>query len=383
MSKVKVRIGLIVLVVLILVVGIVLYLGKAPASYKIAHLAPLTGDASFQGQILVNAAKLAVDEINAKGGINGVPIEYIPVDETSSTATGIEAVRKAMALNPVAVIGPNRSGTILAAENLWKSGKIPFITDGTNANTTKKGNPNTFRIQIASTYWIPILARTAKEHYDVKKPAVIYGTNEYSKGLWDATEPALKKYGLNAVTVQTYNDGDRDFTAQLLKIKAAEADALFVYGYEAEIGMILRQRVELGMKNLLVFGERGCSSPAIEKLAGTANIEGLVCSTTLSQGDPEAGRQGFIKKYNDTYKSPLSPTHVNHYDSVYILSDIIKRVGGNSEKIQTELSKLDYKGTLGHYQADKEGNFVHSIYSQVFKDGKWNLLLREDYPVNR
>ncbi len=347
----------------------------------IAHLAPLTGDASFQGQILVNCAKMAVDEINANGGINGAQIEYIPVDETSTTATGIEAVRKAIALNPAAVIGPNRSGTILAAEELWKEAKIPFITDGTNAQTTQKGNPYTFRIQIASTYWIPILARTAKEHYNVTKPAVIYGTNEYSKGLWDATEPALKQYGLKPVTVQTYNDGDRDFTAQLLKIKESGADALFCYGYEAEIGMILKQRVQLGMKDLLVFGERGCSSPAIEQLAGKDNIEGLVCSTTLSQGDPETGRQEFIKKYTEKYNGAISPTHTNHYDSIYILADIIGRVGSDHEKIREELAKLDYTGALGRYQADSEGNLVHTIYTQVFKDGKWNLLLQEDYPV--
>ncbi|HBL36122.1 MAG TPA: ABC transporter substrate-binding protein [Firmicutes bacterium] len=371
------------LVVALLLLVCSFTLTAAPKSYKIAHLAPLTGDASFQGQILVNAAKMAVDEINAKGGINGVPIEYIPVDETSSTTSGIEAVRKAIALNPVAVIGPNRSGTILAAENLWKRAKIPFITDGTNADTTKKGNPYTFRIQIASTYWIPILARTAKEYYNVQKPAVIYGTNEYSKGLWDATEPALTQYGLKAVTVQTYNDGDRDFTAQLLKIKAAGADALFCYGYEAEIGMILRQRVELGMKDLLVFGERGCSSPAIEQIAGTANIEGLVCSTTLSQGDPDPKRQEFIKKYTGSFKEGLSPTHVNHYDSIYILADIIGRVGTNHEKVRNELAKLDYQGALARYQADKEGNLVHTIYTQVFQDGQWKLLLQEDYPVTR
>lgn len=373
-------------IVLLVIMGSSLLLGgcnNKPESYKIVHLAPLTGDASFQGQILVNAAKMAVDEINEKGGINGVPIEYVTVDETSSTTTGIEAVRKAIALEPVAVIGPNRSGTILAAEDLWRQAKIPFITDGTNADTTKKGNPYTFRIQIPSTYWIPILAKTAKEHFNVTRPAVLYGNNEYSKGLWDATLPALAEYGLEPVTIQTYNDGDRDFTAQLLQIKNAGADALFLYGYEAELGLILRQRMELGMENVLVFGERGCASPAVEELAGTANIEGLVCSTTFSQGDPDPKRQEFIKKYEEKFEEPLSPTHINHYDSIYILADIIGRVGGNREKIREELSKLDYEGVLAHYQADKEGNLVHTIYTQIFKDGKWQLLLKEEYPVER
>ena len=165
MSKKLVKRILFLVVISALLLGTALVASAQPESYRIVHLAPLTGDASFQGQILVNAAKMAVDEINANGGINGVPIEYVTVDETSSTATGIEAVRKAIDLDPVAVIGPNRSGTILAAEDLWRQAKIPFITDGTNADTTRKGNPYTFRIQIASTYWIPILAHTAKDYY--------------------------------------------------------------------------------------------------------------------------------------------------------------------------------------------------------------------------
>lgn len=380
MSKKLMKRSLFLLVISALLLGTAFVASAQPESYRIVHLAPLTGDASFQGQILVNAAKMAVDEINANGGINGVPIEYLTVDETSSTATGIEAVRKAIDLDPVAVIGPNRSGTILAAEDLWREAKIPFITDGTNADTTRKGNPYTFRIQIASTYWIPILAHTAKEYYGVEKAAIIYGTNEYSKGLYDATAPALEQYGIEEAIVQTYNDGDRDFTAQLLRIRASGAQAMFCYGYEAEIGMILRQRMQLGMGDLLVFGERGCSSPAVEEVAGKENIEGLVASTTLSQADPDPKRQAFMEKYNNMFPNePLSPTHVNHYDSIYILADIIGRVGADREAIRDELANLDYQGTLAHYRADSEGNLVHTIYTQVVQDGEWVLLLEENH----
>jgi len=367
--------------ILLVLAGLVAPVSAQPESYRIVHLAPLTGDASFQGQILINCAQMAVDEINAAGGINGVPIEFIPVDETSSTTTGIEAVLKAIELDPVAVVGPNRSGTILAAEHHWKEAKIPFITDGTNAQTTKVGNPYTFRIQVESTYWIPILARTARDYFDVERPAVLYGTNEYSKGLFDATSAAFEQYGLEPVIVQTYNDGDRDFTAQLLKIQAAGADALFVYGYEAELGMIIKQRTQLGMGDLIVFGERGCASPAVEEVAGLENIEGLVAATTLSFGDPNPSVQEFIRKYNERFDLAMSPTHTNHYDSIYILADIIGRVGADREAIREELSKLDFQGALAHYQADSEGNLVHTIYTQVFEDGEWKLLLVENIPI--
>lgn len=376
MCKSWIKRALILSMMLVLVGSVMVH---AQETIKICHLAPLTGDASFQGQILINAAKLAVDEINAAGGINGKLIEYIPIDETSSSSSGIEAVRKAIAMDPVAVIGPNRSGTILAAEHLWRQAKIPFLVDGTNAAITKRGNPYTFRMQVESTYWIPLLVKTAVEYYDVKRPAVLYGLNEYSKGLWEATMKPMEEYGLKPVTVQTYNDGDRDFTAQLLKIRAAKADALFVYGYEAELGMIIRQRTELGMGDLLIFGERGVASPAVMELAGAENMEGVVCSTTLSPGDPDPKVQEFIKKYYANFDEGLSPTHVGHYDSVYILADIISRVGTDREAIREEMSKLDYVGTLGHYRCDDEGNCLHTMYTQVYENGKWRILLTEDY----
>lgn len=149
MCKSWIKRALILSMMLVLVGSVMVH---AQETIKICHLAPLTGDASFQGQILINAAKLAVDEINAAGGINGKLIEYIPIDETSSSSSGIEAVRKAIAMDPVAVIGPNRSGTILAAEHLWRQAKIPFLVDGTNAAITKRGNPYTFRMQVESVF---------------------------------------------------------------------------------------------------------------------------------------------------------------------------------------------------------------------------------------
>ncbi len=355
----------------------------APKTYKIAHLSPLTGSASSYGYYMVNAAKMAVEEINAKGGVNGVMLEYMEIDETSNSAQAIDAAYKAVAWDPLVILGPNRSGGVLAAEFVWKEAKIPTITDGTSAETTRKGNPYTFRMQISSEYWIPLLVRTAVEVYKSKKIAVMYGLNDYSKANWVATEPAMKKYGITPVTVQTFNDGDQDFTAQLLKVKASGADALFVYSYTPEIGMILKQRAELGMPNLLVFSERAASVPSVEDLAGTKNYEGLVCTTTLSPGDPRPGVQKFIKDYEAKYKHIVSSTHINHYDSVYIVADIIKRVGPDREKIRQELAKLDYVGVLGHYVADKEGNFVHTMYTQVRENGKWKLLLTEEYPVVR
>jgi branched-chain amino acid transport system substrate-binding protein len=356
-----------------------------PKTLKIVHLAPLTGAASSYGFHLVDAAKMAVEEINAKGGVklpdgNTVKIEYIEVDETSNSAGAIDGTRKAISLDPLVMIGPNRIGGVLAAEKLWKEAKIPTITDGTSAQTTRQGNPYTFRNQISSEYWIPLLVKTAAETYHVKKPAVIYGLNDYSKANWVATEPAMQKYGIKPVTVQTFNDNDQDFSAQLLAIKKSGADSIFLYAYTPEVGKITRQRSELGMQNIPIFSERAASDPAAMNLAGKENFEGMVTTTTLSTGDPNPKIQEFIKNYTAKYGVP-SASHLCHYDSIYMIANIVSKVGLDREKVRQALSTLDWQGLQGHYIADKEGNLVHYMNSQVWKGDKWVLLQTENYPV--
>lgn len=137
------------------------------------------------------------------------------------------------------------------------------------------------------------------------------------------------------------------------------------------------------MKNIPIFSERAASVPSVYDLAGKENYEGMVTSTTLSPGDPDARIQAFITKYESTYKQIISSTHVNHYDSIYIIADIVAKVGADREKIREQLAKLDYQGVLARYTADKEGNLVHHMHTQVFKDGKWAPLKSETYPVEK
>ena len=189
----------------------------------------------------------------------------------------------------------------------------------------------------------------------------------------------MTKYGLKPITVQTFNDNDQDFSVQLLAIKNSGADAIFLYAYTPEVGKITRQRTELGMKEIPVFSERAASDPAAVNLAGAENFEGMVTSTTLCTGNPDPKIQEFIKKYTAKYGVP-SATHLNHYDSVYIAADLVSKVGLDREKLREALAKLDYQGLLGHYTADKEGNLVHHMSTQVWKGGSWQCLDSETYP---
>lgn len=237
-------------------------------------------------------------------------------------------------------------------------------------------------MQLPAERYIPILAKTVKETFNADKVAVMYANNEYAKGMWDGTLPALEEYGIEAELVQTFNDGTTDFTPQLLAIKNAGLDILFLYCYEAEQALVMRQLKELGMDNVKVLAGRGGDNPAVKELVGEQFMEGFVCSTSLSPGSPDPGIQEFVKKYEEKWKDELSPTHSNHYDSIYILADIIGRVGTDAEKICNELRNLDYKGVLGHYQCDSKKDLVHTVYSHMYENGQWKLLNELKYPEN-
>ncbi len=123
------------------------------------------------------------------------------------------------------------------------------------------------------------------------------------------------------------------------------------------------------------------SVPAVMEMAGLENYEGIVSSTTLCLGDPSESVQAFAKRYKAEYNQEISPTHVNHYDSVYIIKSIVEKVGVDREKIREALAALkDYKGAVGTYSADSEGNLVHYMYTQVYENGQWVLLDKEEYP---
>ncbi len=216
---------------------------------RICHVAPSSGSGASFGKFIHNSAALAVKEINDAGGFKGpngenITIEYHQVDETTNSAQTVEAVQKAISLKPLVIMGPNRSGGVMASEKLWADAKIPTITDptGTGTNHTEY----TFRMQIPSPYWVPLLVKTAVERYDCKKPAVISALNDYCEAMAVEAEPAFKELGIDIVTHEVFNDGDTDFSAQLLSIKDKGCDGVFVFAYAPEMTLIFRQVHELG-----------------------------------------------------------------------------------------------------------------------------------------
>ena len=145
-----------------------------PKSIKIAHLAPRPAGPRRTGCTWSTRRRWRSRRSTPRAGVklpdgSQLKIEYTEVDETSNSAGAIEGTKKAISLEPLVIVGPNRSGGVLAAEKLWKEAKIPAITDATSAETTKQGNPYTFRMQISSQYWIPLLVKTAVEKYNIKR----------------------------------------------------------------------------------------------------------------------------------------------------------------------------------------------------------------------
>jgi len=192
-------------------------------------VAPMTGDAAEYGTQLERGVRLAVDEINAAGGINGRQVELDICDDKCDPYEASLCAQKMTANEKIfAVIGHVCSSCTLAAGPIYdKAGLTDMTVSSTNPEVTKKGWTHVFRTVANDGMQGPLIADLAFNKLGKSKVAIIYANNDYGKGLLDATQPAITKLGAEVVAVETFAPGvDKDFSAQLTKIAQAGADVL-------------------------------------------------------------------------------------------------------------------------------------------------------------
>jgi branched-chain amino acid transport system substrate-binding protein len=324
------------------------FAGSAMAAdtIKVGYLAALTGDWAAYGQTELNSAKLAVDEINAKGGILGKKLELVPYDFRTRPEDAVNAFRR-MAENDkvVAVIGANGSGINIATAPLSTKYKIPQIgTVSTNLNVTVtpegKLNPYMFRICFTDPYQGQVIAYFTAKNLKKMKAAVLYDVgSDYSQGLREFFMQYYKKYGGSVVADQGFRAGtDVDFRAQLTTIRDSKADVLVLPNMGKEMALIMKQARELGMKDIIFIGGDGYGDFMWE-IAGPS-MEGSYWINHVDPADPAMKPffDSYKKKYNDECKEFVNG--VLAYDSVYWLADAIKRAGKvDSTAIRDALEK--------------------------------------------
>lgn len=333
-----------------------------------------SGTAAAYGEAEVAGFKLAVDEINAKGGINGKKVKLESMDDKGDATEASNAFNKLAGDNSVlGVVGPTISSTTAAVAPLADQSKLPAIAPAATSDSIETGG-YMFRTCFKDSYQGEIDAKFAAETLKVKKVAVLYGTGDpYSSGVGKAFAAAAKKAGLDVVAEENSSSADdTEYSSQLQKIQAAGAEFLYApYYYSVAGPYIIPQARSVGYKGY-VMGPDGYDGL---KMTDDKSLYNKVLYTTHYSPDDTSNAkvQDFIKSYKKANKNadPNTFTALG-YDSVYMMKQAIEKAGKNAtrESVRNAIAGMSFEGVTGNFTLDKKGSPKKSVVVLELKDGK-------------
>jgi branched-chain amino acid transport system substrate-binding protein len=330
----------------------------AAAPIKVGHFASLTGDTATFGQSTDRGIRMAIDEINAQGGVLGRPLELISEDDRSITEEARTAAQKLLQRDEVvALLGEVASSRSLAAAPEAQRAAIPMISPAsTNPKVTEVG-PYVFRTCFIDPFQGAVMARFAREELGAKRVAILFDfKQDYSVGLAEFFRKKFLEDGGEIVADERYTSGDIEFRAQLTTIRAAKPDAVFVPGYYTELGLIAKQARELGLDVPFLGGDGWDSAKTLE-IGGPA-VEGYYFSNHYAADSDSPKVQDFVKRYRDKHGEVPDAMAALGYDAAGILADSIRRAGDTSgPKVRDAIAATqDYDGVTGRISIDDHRN---------------------------
>ena len=333
----------------------------------------LTGTVAAYGNAENNGVKLAVQEINKAGGVDGKKIELVTKDNKSENAEASTAATNLAIQSQVnAMIGPATSGAVAAASlNAQKTG-VPLLTpsgtqDDLTLDTVDGVKKYVFRTTFKDSFQGQVLAQYAYSNLNAKKVVLYYdNSSDYAKGI---AEEFKKKYQGDIVTTATFASGDKDFQSALTKIKNLDYDAIVMPGYYTETGIITKQARDMGI-SVPILGPDGFNDDSFADLAGKANANSVYYVSGYSTKTALSGKANdFIKAYKAKYGSEPNMFAALSYDSVYMIAKAAEGAK-TSIDIANNLAELkDFDGVTGKMTIDKKHNPIKTALMVIMKDG--------------
>lgn len=334
--------------------------------------ADLTGNTSTFGEETKNGVTLAVEEINAKGGVLGKQIELKIEDTRSDPIQAKNAVTKLIQVEKsTAIIGEVASKLSLAGAPVCQENGVPMITpSSTNPEVTKKGD-YIFRVCFLDTFQGAVLAKFAHDNLKATKVSILYdNSNDYSVGLAEFFKEAFTKMGGTIAGELTFKATDSDFRSQLTTIRGQNPQVVFIPGYYDKMGLIARQAREQGITVPMLGGD-GWSSPDLLKGAGNA-LEGCFFSDHYSPDDPDPKIQEFVKKYSEKFGKTPTGLAALAYDAANVLFAAMETAKSADRKaIRDALATVEnFAGVSGNISMDENRDARKSASVLAIKGGK-------------
>ena len=344
---------------------------------KIGHVAPVSGAQAHYGKDNENGARMAIEDINAKGvtiGGKKIKFELQAEDDASDPKQGTAAAQKLCDSKVAGVVGHLNSGTTIPASKVYNDCGIPMVTGAaTNPNLTKPGYKTTFRIIANDNALGSGLAFYAVDTLKLKTVAIIDDRTAYGQGVAEVFKKTAVAKGMKVVDEQFTTDKATDFMAILTSIKSKKPDAVFFGGMDPQGGPMLRQMEQLGMGNVKYFGGDGICTSEIAKLAaGAKTLANVICAEGGSSLAKMPGGTAWKARSDAKYPNQFQVYSPYTYDATFLLVDAMKRANSVDPKVYVnELAKSSFKGVTSTIAFEPNGEMKNpAITLYNYKDGK-------------
>jgi len=348
----------------------------------IGNASCFTGTAAQYGISTYEGLEVAMEEINAAGGILGKKIRILKGDDSGDPRQAINVVQKFITKdNVLVIIGAELTGTTRVTAPISNSaGMVQFTASATGAGLTDN-LPFMFRNALPEAYAIPFVVQAAKKKFNLGSVVMITSYNlDYSVDLTKIYEKALSAAGIRVQDKISYAEGDIDFSAQVSKLKALKPEAVVMTGYYQESAQLMIEMRKQGI-NCPILGSNGFNDPKILDLAGKA-MEGSVWASGFFPDNPDPTVRKFVAQVQEKYKKKPNQFHAQAYDALWVIAEAIKRAGvtentpANRTKIRDALATTtNFVGVSGtHAFKPGKGDAEKSVFILTLKDGKYALL---------
>lgn len=352
--------------------------GKKDDTIKIGHVGPMSGAIAHLGKDNELGARMAIDDLNAKGikiGDKVVKFSLLAEDDGADPKQGTAAAQKLVDAKVNGVIGHLNSGTTIPASKIYADAGIPQISpSATNPKYTRQGYKTAFRVVADDVHLGGTLGRYAVETLKGQSIAVIDDRTAYGQGVAEEFKKAVEAKGGKLVGHEFTTDKGTDFMAILTKLKAANPDVLFFGGMDAVAGPMLKQAKQLGLKVKFLGGDGICTGE-LPKLAGDGMDDNqVVCAEAGGvEGEGKAGMDKFYADFEAKNKVKVQVYAPYVYDAVMVMADAMQRAGSSDPaKYLPVLAKTEgYKGVTGTISFDEKGDIKNGALTlYTYKAGK-------------
>ena len=336
---------------------------------KIALVDAQSGQLSSLGKWEHKGAKLAVDEWNKAGGINGRKIQLDVFDDQGDPTVGTNIARKIASQKYIAMLGTAESAVTIAMAPTLRQAEIPNIASGQSPGMVALKSPYLFLNGPTSTTYDETLAKYLVEQKKYKKIAMITNNGAYGKGEHDAFLKALSSRSVTPVADEVVTTDQKDFSAQLTKIRQKRPEVVFLGAEEVESGLIVKQARDLGI-TVPFAGAAPQGTPVFLDTAGARNAEGTIVSSPYLSNDTSEASKKFAAAYKAAYGEEAELHGAKAYDGAQILLTALKNSNvAAGKKLADAIRAVRHQGLMGDFAYDETGVGITATNIGIIKNG--------------